>query len=64
MVDVDTEMPADVAYTLETHHNNTTGVTAADASGLEICVTPMVPTHVASLSWLGTDAISGTTAAS
>jgi hypothetical protein len=60
--DVGVEMPSDVAYTLETHHNNTTGVSAPDASGIEICVTPTVPTHVASLSWLGTDAISGTEA--
>ncbi|HET6334518.1 MAG TPA: hypothetical protein VFG30_14945 [Polyangiales bacterium] len=60
--DVGLEMPGDVGYTLETHHNNTGGATAPDNSGLEVCVTPMVPKNVASLSWLGTDAISGTSA--
>jgi hypothetical protein len=49
-------------FTLETHHNNTTGAPAPDASGVEVCVTPMVPTNIASVSWLGTDAISGTMA--
>lgn len=60
--DVGLEMPGTVGYTLETHHNNTGGATAPDNSGVEVCVTPTVPKNVASLSWLGTDAISGTTA--
>jgi len=60
--DVGLEMPSDVGYTLETHHNNPGTSTAPDNSGLEVCVTPTVPKNVASLSWLGTDAISGTTA--
>jgi hypothetical protein len=55
------EMPAGT-YLLETHHNNTTGGPAPDHSGIRVCVTPKVPEHVASISWLGTDAISGTTA--
>jgi hypothetical protein len=60
--DVGLEMPSDVGYTLETHHNNTGTGAAPDNSGLEVCVTPTVPKNVASLSWLGTDGISGTTA--
>lgn len=60
--DVGFEMPSDVGYTLETHHNNTTGTAAPDNSGVQVCVTPTVPKNVASLSWLGTDAISGTQA--
>jgi len=60
--DVGIEMPGTVAYTLETHHNNTTGAAAPDNSGVEVCVTPTAPKNVASLSWLGTDAISGTAA--
>jgi hypothetical protein len=60
--DVGFEMPGDVGYTLETHHNNTTGAAAPDNSGVQVCVTPTVPKNVASLSWLGTDSISGTSA--
>jgi Copper type II ascorbate-dependent monooxygenase, C-terminal domain len=60
--DVGFEMPSDVGYTLETHHNNTTGAPAPDNSGLQICVTPHAPTNVASLSWLGTDSINGASA--
>jgi hypothetical protein len=60
--DVGTELPANVSYTLETHYNNTTGVVAPDASGIEVCVTPKVPKNVASISWLGTDVILGTSA--
>ena len=60
--DVGMEMPSNVAYQLETHHNNTTGAASPDKSGLEVCVTPKVPKNVASISWLGTDNINGTTA--
>jgi hypothetical protein len=60
--DVGLEMPGDVAYTLETHHNNAGVGPANDNSGVEVCVTPTAPKNVASLSWLGTDSISGTTA--
>jgi hypothetical protein len=60
--DVGLEMPGNVAYVLETHHNNTSGGAMDDNAGIEVCVTPTAPTHVASLSWLGTDNINGTTA--
>jgi hypothetical protein len=60
--DVGLEMPSSVGYTLETHHNNTTGTPAPDNSGLEVCVTSALPKNVVSLSWLGTDNINGTTA--
>jgi hypothetical protein len=60
--DVGLEMPSNVAYQLETHHNNTSGAPQDDNSGIQVCVTPNAPKHVASLSWLGTDAINGTTA--
>jgi hypothetical protein len=60
--DVGQEMPDDVGYTLETHHNNTTGAAAPDSSGVEVCVTPKVPEHIATISWLGSDSIAGTSA--
>jgi hypothetical protein len=60
--DVGTEMPDSATYTLEIHYNNMTGSPAPDASGIEVCVTPTEPKYVASVSWLGTDNISGTMA--
>ena len=51
------EMPA-VTYCLESHHNNKTGAPAPDNTGMEVCVTTTKPAIVASISWLGTDAIS------
>jgi hypothetical protein len=57
--DVGLEMPGSVAYVLETHHNNATESARDDNSGIEVCVTPKAPEHVASLSWLGTDNING-----
>lgn len=60
--DVGLEMPGGVAYVLETHHNNATGNPMDDNSGVEVCVTPKAPENIASLSWLGTDTISGTMA--
>jgi hypothetical protein len=60
--DVGLEMPGTVSYVLETHHNNASSAPMDDNSGLEVCVTTKAPEHVASLSWLGTDSISGTTA--
>jgi hypothetical protein len=60
--DVGVELPANVGYTLETHHNNTTGAAAPDASGVEVCVTPTAPKNVASIAYVGTDAINGTSA--
>ncbi len=60
--DVAYEVPGDVSYLLETHYNNTSLFPEDDASGVELCVTPTPPAHVASLSWVGTDAIFGTEA--
>jgi hypothetical protein len=60
--DVGAEMPSTTSYTLELHYNNTTGSAQPDASGIEVCVTPTQPSFVASISWLGTDNISGTSA--
>jgi hypothetical protein len=60
--DVGMEMPSNVGYTLETHHNNGTGGAAPDASGVEVCVTPTAPKNIASIAFIGTDSISGTTA--
>lgn len=59
--DVGFEMPA-TGFTLELHYNSG-DPTALDASGVEVCVTPQVPTNVASISWLGSDVISNTTTA-
>ena len=47
---------------LENHYNNRSGGPLPDASGVEICVTPRKPTHVAALSYVGSDAINGTRA--
>lgn len=54
------EISGDVSYQLENHYNNKTGSAKPDASGIEICVTPRKPEKLAAVSWLGTDAISGT----
>jgi hypothetical protein len=61
--DVAMEVSGDVSYQLEAHYNNTTGAPQPDASGVELCVTPNKPAHVAGLSWVGTDAILGGTEA-
>lgn len=58
--DVGFEMPAN-GYTLELHYNST-DPTAVDGSGVQICVTTTPPANIASLAWLGTDALGGTTA--
>jgi hypothetical protein len=60
--DVGLEVPGNVSYTLETHHNNTSGGPLDDTSGIELCVTPKAPTNVAGLAWLGTDSINGVSA--
>jgi hypothetical protein len=55
-------MDSNSAYLLEVHYNsNDAGAT--DASGVEICVTETPPPNEAIISWLGTDAISGTSSA-
>jgi hypothetical protein len=51
-----------VTYLLESHHNNKTGGPAPDNTGMEVCVTTTKPELLASISWLGTDLISGTQA--
>jgi hypothetical protein len=60
--DVAMEVDGSVLYQLELHYNNKTGSAKPDASGVEMCVTPTKPAHVAGLSWVGTDAIAGTSA--
>jgi hypothetical protein len=53
-------MDSNSAFLLEVHYNsNDPG--AVDASGVEVCVTETAPPNEAIISWLGTDAISGTT---
>jgi hypothetical protein len=60
--DVGMEVDGSVLYQLEMHYNNKTGSVKQDASGVEMCVTPTKPEHVAGLSWVGTDNINGTQA--
>jgi hypothetical protein len=60
--DTGIELSGDVSYQIEMHYNNKTGSVAQDASGLEVCTTPTKPAHIAAVSWLGTDSISGATA--
>jgi len=60
--DVGVQLESTVGYQLEIHFNNATGLTGDDQSGAEVCVTPKMPTHIAEISWVGTDAISGITA--
>lgn len=64
----DLVLPEDVAmeapstgWLLEFHYNST-DPTALDASAVEMCVAQNARTHNASISWLGTNAISGTSA--
>ena len=58
--DVGMELPP-TGFTLELHYNST-DANAMDKSGVEVCVTPNKPKNIAGISWLGTDAIGGTTA--
>ena len=58
--DVGMEVPAGSTFQLEMHYNNTQGAPTLDASGVEVCVTPNKPEHVAALSWVGEDRINGT----
>jgi hypothetical protein len=57
--DLGIRMTSDSNYLLEVHYNSN-DPTAVDASGLEICVAEAPPENEAIISWLGTDAISGT----
>jgi hypothetical protein len=52
----------DSYFQLETHYNNLTSGPKSDGSGVEVCVTPHAPEHLAAQSWLGNDRINGTTA--
>jgi hypothetical protein len=60
--DVGMKLEANVSYTIESHLYNQGTAPSGDHSGAEVCVTTKVPTHIADISWVGTDAISGTTA--
>jgi hypothetical protein len=57
--DLGMRMESDSAYLLEVHYNSS-DPSAVDKSGLEICVTATPPANEAIISWLGTDAIQGT----
>ena len=57
--DLGMRMEGNSNYLLEVHYNSN-DPNAVDASGLEICVTEEAPENEAIISWLGTDAISGT----
>ncbi|MET0343203.1 MAG: hypothetical protein ABW252_19500 [Polyangiales bacterium] len=60
--DVGIEVAGGTVLQLENHYNNRTGGAQPDGSGVEVCVTPKRPTHVAGLSFVGSDAINGVTA--
>jgi hypothetical protein len=57
--DLGMRMESNSAYLLEVHYNSS-DPTATDASGVEVCVTETQPENEAIISWLGTDAIQGT----
>jgi hypothetical protein len=59
--DVAVRMESTKGYLLEIHYNSS-DANATDASGVEICVTRAAPANEAIVSWLGTDAINGTSA--
>jgi hypothetical protein len=60
--DVGVELSNTRGFVLENHYNNSSGGPAPDGSGVEVCVTTTKPPNVATLSWVGTDGINGTTA--
>jgi Copper type II ascorbate-dependent monooxygenase, C-terminal domain len=57
--DLGMRMDSSSAYLMEVHYNSS-DPNATDASGVEICVTATPPANEAIVSWLGTDAIQGT----
>jgi hypothetical protein len=57
--DVGMAMDSSKGYLLELHYNSS-DANATDASGVEICVAEQAPPNIASVSWLGTDNINGT----
>ena len=60
--DVGVPLEDTVGYRLEAHFNNSAGGPGEDHSGAEVCVTPHAPEHIAELVWVGSDAITGTSA--
>lgn len=60
--DVGQKLEGGTGFTLEAHYNNPSALSGPDASGAKLCVTKKVPAHEAGLSWVGTDAILGTSA--
>lgn len=60
--DVGMEVPGGSTFQVETHYNNLTGAPVPDGSGVEVCVTPTKPEHVAALSYVGEDRINGISA--
>ncbi|HKU38834.1 MAG TPA: hypothetical protein VJR89_11825, partial [Polyangiales bacterium] len=58
--EVGLELP-ETGFTLELHYNSK-DANAMDNSGVEVCVSPNKPKNIAAISWLGTDAINGTSA--
>jgi hypothetical protein len=59
--DIGAELVSTRGYLLELHYNSR-DASATDASGVELCVTQGKPANIAAVSWVGTDAINGTTA--
>jgi hypothetical protein len=61
--DVGFEFKAGTGFTVEFHYNSD-DANALDASGVEVCVQKKKPANLAGISWLGSDAIIGTSAGS
>jgi cytochrome c5 len=57
--DLGIELTSGQGFVMEAHYNSS-DANALDASGVELCVTKQAPENLLSLSWLGTDSISGT----
>jgi hypothetical protein len=57
--DLGVQLESGKGFVMESHYNST-DASAVDGSGVELCVTEQAPVNLLSLSWLGTDAISGT----
>jgi hypothetical protein len=60
--DIGMEMPEGTLLMMENHYNNRGASPAFDKSGVEVCVTPRKPKHLAGLSYVGTDLIFGASA--
>jgi cytochrome c5 len=57
--DLGIKLDSTQGFVMEAHYNSS-DANAVDASGVELCVTKEAPQNLLSLSWLGTDSISGT----